>query len=204
VNVTEPNGAAWHARGQGFESPYLHQKSVTQTIDLKKTTLGDSSDVIPCFTYKYYFKSGHVNVGTKTFRTAGSAITNYPAQQLAQGRAKNTATNTFYKQAVRIMKRVENAMVVDDVHTEVPSYFIECLLFNCPNELFGKATWTATIKGLIFHIWDSLEGDEPDDVDLRWVEVNHCKWLFHSAQKWSRQDGRAFAKAAWNYLGLAS
>jgi len=27
VNLYEHNALAWHARGQGFESPYLHEKS---------------------------------------------------------------------------------------------------------------------------------------------------------------------------------
>lgn len=192
--------------GSALEVKFPRQvdTSGTTAIRVNSSSARVDADLVPCFTYKYYFTSGQVNVGTKTFRTSGNPITNYPAQQLAQGRTKNTATKSFYKQAVRILKRVENAMVADDVHTEVPSYFIECLLFNCPNDLFGRTTWTDTIKALLFHIWDSLEGDEPVATESRWVEANHCKWLFHSAQKWSRQDGRAFAKAAWNYLGLAS
>ncbi len=83
----------------------------------------------------------------------------------------------------------------------MPSYFIECLVYNCPNTILNRSTWVDTITGVLGHIWNELQGDsEPDDEDARWLEVNECKYLFHSAQKWSRKDGRDFAYAAWNYL----
>jgi hypothetical protein len=53
---------------------------------------------------------------------------------------------------------------------------------------------------MLFHIWDNLQGDEP--TSGRWMEVNECFFLFHSNQKWTRSDGREFAKAAWNYFGF--
>jgi hypothetical protein len=115
---------------------------------------------------------------------------------------KNKDTKLSFKKAVRILKRVENAMVVAEKHREVPSYFIECLVYNCPNSILNRSTWIETIKGVLGTIWNELEGDEPSD--SRWMEVNGIKYLFHSSQKWTRQDGRDFAYAAWNYLGFAS
>jgi hypothetical protein len=60
------------------------------------------------------------------------------------------------------------------------------------------------VRGTIVHVYQGLEGDEPTDEAARWLEVNECKYLFHSAQKWTREDGRAFAQAAWNFLGYTS
>ena len=40
-------------------------------------------------------------------------ITNYPNQQLQNGIAKNQASATRFKKAVRVLKRIENAMVED-------------------------------------------------------------------------------------------
>jgi hypothetical protein len=118
-------------------------------------------------------------------------------------RDKNGKTNKYYKQAVRVMKRVENAMVTAGTHREVPSFFVECLVYNCPNEIFLRSTWTETIRGIIIHVYNGLEGVEPSNDEDRWREVNECKWLFSGAQDWTRKDGRDFAKAAWNYLGLS-
>ncbi len=162
------------------------------------------ADVVPCFDYRYYFSSSNYREGTKVFKKNGKSLENYPKQQLEKGREKNTRTKQYYKKAVRIMKRVENAMVTDGVHREVPSFFVECLVYNCPDRVFIEPTWTKTIEGIIVHIWQELEGTEPSIESERWLEVSECKYLFHSAQDWSRQDGRDFVKSAWNYLGYAS
>lgn len=162
------------------------------------------ADVVPCFDYRYYFAGSGSREGAKTFRKTTGSLINYPAQHLTNGRSKNTHTNGNFKKAVRILKRTENAMVTAGVHRAVPSYFVECLTFNCPDSTFMKSSWTEVVRGVIGHIWQSLDGTEPTDSSLRWLEVNKCKWLFATGQPWSRQDGRDFSKAAWNYLGYQS
>lgn len=162
------------------------------------------ADAVPCFSYCCYISPGRSRQGTRIFPKTGTSIVNYPVQQLENGKAKNTRTGYHFKKAVRILKRIENAMVADGTHCEMPSYFIECLAYNCPDALFSRATWTDIIRDMLGHIWDSLQGDEPSDENARWLEVNGCLYLFHSSQKWTRSDGRQFANAAWNYLGDAS
>lgn len=142
-----------------------------------------------------------VSRGAKTFRKSGDGLINYPQRHLANGRTKNNATNTCFKKVVRILKRVENAMYAGNIHRVVPSYFIECLVYNCPNPLLTPRTWTDTVRGVLVHIYNGLDGAEPSDTGSRWHEVNDCKWLFAPGQAWTRADGREFAAAAWNYLG---
>jgi hypothetical protein len=160
------------------------------------------ADVVPCFDFRYHFSSGGYRDGAKTFRKSGGSFVNYPKQHLEKGREKNTATNGYFKQAVRILKRVENLMFESNAHRAVPSFFVECLVYNCPNAILLRSTWVDTVRGLLGHIWEGLEGDEPEDNDARWLEVGGCKYLFHAAQDWTRKDGRDFAYAAWNYLGF--
>ncbi len=95
-------------------------------------------------------------------------------------------------------------MFTAGVHRAVPSYFMECLVYNCPNSILLRSTWVETVKGVLSHIFHELKGVEPDESDARWHEVNGIKYLFHSSQDWSRQDARDFAKAAWNYLELGT
>lgn len=95
-------------------------------------------------------------------------------------------------------------MVIEDIHREVPSFFVECLVYNCPDSILLRSTWADTIRGVITHIWNGLQGDEPSEDSDRWLEVNECKYLFNNEQAWTRADGRDFAKAAWNYLGYKS
>jgi hypothetical protein len=100
------------------------------------------------------------------------------------------------------MKRIENAMVENDIHEAVPSYFVECLVYNCPDTAFHRSSWVETTRSVIFEIWEGLQGEEPAEDHQRWNEVNECFYLFHAGQPWSRWDGRQFAHAAWNYLEL--
>lgn len=171
-------------------------------ITVHSSTSRVDADVVPCFDYRYYFKYGGHRDGTRIFPKTGYGFENYPTQQLSNGNAKNTRTGLNYKKAVRVLKRVENAMLDAKVHREVPSFFMECLVYNCPDAIFGRSSWTERVRGLLGHIWDDLQGDEPTQDSDRWLEVNECKYLFHALQKWSRADGRDFAYAAWNYLGF--
>lgn len=168
-------------------------------IQINSSSARVDADVVPCFSYKYYMKSG-TRTGTKIFKTTGNSVVNYPAQQLENGKAKNNRTGYVYKKGARLLKRIENEMAADGIFRELPSYFMECLAYNCPDSIFARSTWEERLRGMLAHIWDQLQGDEPDT--NRWVEVNDCFYLFHSNQKWTREDGREFSKAAWNYFGF--
>lgn len=169
-------------------------------IQINSSSARVDADVVPCFSFKRYMKTGSRD-GTKIFKKDGTNIVNYPRQQLDNGVAKNNRTGYAYKKGVRLLKRIENSMANDGTFRELPSFFMECLAYNCPDSVFTLDTWEERLKGMLFHIWDELQGDEPESG--RWVEVNNCFYLFHKSQKWSREDGRDFAKAAWNYLDLS-
>jgi hypothetical protein len=171
----------------------------TTAIQVNSSSSRVDADVVPCFSYAYYMKH-ETRTGTKIFKTDGDSVVNYPAQQLKNGIAKNNQTDYAYKKSVRLLKRIENTMAEDGTFRELPSYFIECLAYNCPDSVFICSTWTDCLRGMLVYIWNQLQGDEPSSG--RWIEVNGCYFLFHSRQKWSRKDGCEFAKAAWNYFGF--
>jgi len=177
--------------------------SGSTAFTVRSSTARIDADVVPCFDYRYHFATGGSRPGTRIVTKDNKHFENFPAQQLEKGNAKNTATRGFYKQTVRIMKRIENAMLEAGVHREVPSFFVECLVYNLPNSIILTPGWVETIRQALVHIWEGLQGDEPDENSERWLEVNECMYLFHLQQKWSRKDGRDFAYEAWNYLGYA-
>jgi len=172
-------------------------------IEVHASTARVDADVVPCFSHRGYFPSGESRTGTKIFTTTGLGFENYPDQHLENGREKNKSTGHAFKKTVRILKRVANEMFIEGDHREVPSYFVECLVYECPDVVFARSTWVGTVNDALVHIWDELEGGEPTDDSDRWLEVNECFYLFHSGQKWSRTDGRDFSQAAWNFLGFA-
>jgi hypothetical protein len=173
--------------------------SGSTAIQINSNSARVDADVVSCFSYRYYMKYESRD-GTKIFKTDGSSIVNYPAQQLENGKAKNIRTGYAYKKGARLLKRIENTMAEDGTFRELPSFFMECLAYNCPDDAFAHLIWTECLRAMLLHIWDNLQGDEP--TSGRWMEVNECFFLFHSNQKWTRSDGREFAKAAWNYFGF--
>ena len=173
-------------------------------INVASGTARVNADVVPCFDYRYYFSSYNYRDGTKLFSKNGTSIVNHPQQNLDNGRAKNNRTNHFFKKVVRILKRTANSMTTDGFHRSVPSFLVESLVYNCPNGFFILPTWTSTVKQVISHIWEGTQGSIEPSADERWLEVNEYKYLFSSAQKWTRKDAREFAHASWNYLELAT
>lgn len=173
--------------------------SGSTAIQINSSSARVDADVVPCFSFRYYMKHGSRD-GTKIFKKNGSNLVNYPGQQKENGTAKNNATNHAYKKGARLLKRIENIMAADGTFRELPSFFMECLAYNCPDYVFSHSTWTERLRAMLFYIWDNLQGDEPSE--NRWLEVNECFFLFHPGQEWTRKDGRDFAKAAWNYLGF--
>jgi hypothetical protein len=185
------------------EFPGQVDASGTVAIEVESSTARVDADVVPCFSYEYRFASGGHRDGTRVFRRTTGSFENFPQQQLDQGRAKNSRTNQRFKQAVRVLKRVENAMVGDNVHREVPSFLVECLVYNCPDRLLTPYSWSDRIRGLLVHIWDATQGDAEPGAHELWLEVNESKYLFGTHQSWTRGDARDFSKAAWNYLGFS-
>lgn len=169
-------------------------------IQINSSSARVDADVVPCFTYRYYMETGF-REGTKIFKKDRNSLVNYPKKQLENGIAKNNRTNHSYKKGARLLKSIENEMAEKDQFRELPSYFMECLAYNCPDGVFMHETWTECLKAMLYHIWSELQGDNEPEIN-RWLEVNECFYLFHANQEWNRKDGREFAQAAWNYLGL--
>lgn len=204
-----PYDGGWNPNRLRTELVLAMQAKFPHDIDLTGSTaiqINSSSarvdaDVVPCFSFRDYIE-GETRLGTKIFKKDGSSLVNYPQQQLDNGIAKNKRTNLSYKKGARLLKRIENEMAKEGEFRELPSYFMECLAYNCPDEVFIYKTWTECLKAMLCHIFKELQGDEP--TLNRWVEVNECFYLFHPKQEWNRKDGREFAQAAWNYLDLSN
>lgn len=172
----------------------------TTAFEVDTSTARVNADVVPSFTFKLYYSSGDFTRGTKVFKKDGSSTENYPNQQLEKGRAKNLRTNYNYKKTVRILKRLENELVGQGLCEPVPSYVLECLIYNCSEDNFSKTSWRTVIQGCLAEIFNHTLKAEPSD--NRWLEANGIKFLFHQDQKWTPGEIHRFASAAWDYMEL--
>ena len=104
------------------------------------------SDVIVATQFRRYTKfrsasdSEYVE-GICFFNSAGERIANYPKQHSENMTAKHQAASKRFKPIVRVFKNMRSRMIEDGlIKTGIaPSYYIEGLLYNVPNEKFTNS-----------------------------------------------------------------
>jgi len=177
-----------------------------KAFDVHETRTRVDSDVLAAFAHRRYSRNqvtGQISLqeGTKFYPDSGGQVENFPKQQYANGVAMNDATGRRFKGMVKALKNLRNEM--DDkaiaAAAPIPSFLIECLVYNVPNTQFNHTTYVADMKQVIYIAWDATNTEEGC---REWVEESGLKWLFRGGQKWTRQQANAFLYAAWNYDGL--
>ena len=125
-------------------------------------------------------------------------VVSYPQQHHRRGAKKEKATGGRFKRTIRMFKAARNHLVNRRAlkKEDAPSYFIECLIYNVPNQLF-KHELAPTYVGILK--W--LNTARLKDFECQNGQVP----LFGPApEQWSRKKARAFGKALqvmWNAWG---
>jgi hypothetical protein len=159
-----------------------------------------SADVVPSFQYRRYDNAARtvVQEGCKVFKSGSGSIVNGPQQQLDNGRAKNVATGQRYKNYVRALKHSENYLVTQAVIEAKPSYLMECLVWNVPNDILTSGDLVAGFRATLVWLWEHLNDSY---VREDWTEPNELKYLFHTSQKWTVKDAKEVVLETWRVLG---
>ena len=116
-------------------------------------------------------------------------VVSYPEQHRQRGSKKEQATNNRFKRTTRMFKAARNKLVSKAMLTkeDAPSYFIECLLYNVPDGLFG-AKLAPTYTGIL----DWLKSAKLKDFKCQ----NGRVLLFGpQPEQWSVKKARGFVKA---------
>jgi len=184
---------------------YFGNGAVTRgkkAFDIHENTYRVDADVVPCFEYRYYFRNWN---GTLTWNTGvafepdnGGRIHNYPEQNYKNGVTKNQNTSQRFKKIVRIVKNLRNEMNDNSAPAAkpIPSFLLECLAWNVPDNKYGNLTYRGDVGNVISVVYDATETDEKCK---NWCEENGLKYLFHVLQPWTRAQVNAFTVAAWNH-----
>ena len=115
-----------------------------KAVKIKANGNRRNSDVVVATEFRRYLfgATGPLYVpGICFFTSAGKRISNYPKQHSANLTAKHQATYQWFKPMVRILKNMRTRLIDDGVLAagSAPSYFIEGLLHNVPNDKFGTS-----------------------------------------------------------------
>jgi predicted nucleotidyltransferase len=176
----------------------------TKAFDVHENTYRLDADVVPCFEHRRFMGTPQSNwciSGTEFLSDNGERIINWPRQNYRNGVDKNAATGRRFKAVVRILKRLCNEMVANgyEVAEPIPSYLIECLVWNVPNEGFGHDQYRADVRYALAHLWNQIRAE---NTCSKWGEINELKYLFRAGQPWSRDRVNSFLHATWNYIGF--
>ena len=194
---------------EGALKSYFGKDGATRgnkAFDVHANSCRIDADVIPAFELRRYTGNTDAN-GADQFLSGvglrpdkGDLIKNWPQQHHENGITRNSETGRKYKRVIRILKRLRNKMQDDKISgaANVPSFLIECLVWNADPEAFLRDTYTATMRHLIADLWNRTRKDEDC---IEWGEVNELKYLFRTSQPWTRQQANSFLQAAWDYIG---
>lgn len=175
-----------------------------KAFDVHANTYRIDADVVPAFEHRRYhgtLEDHWYYSGTQIRPDKGKAIVNWPQQNYDKGVEKNNETARRFKAVTRILKRLRNEMADEDYAAAgpIPSYLIECLAWNVPNEGYGQDTLRADVRWALAHLWNNTRTDEMCN---EWGEVNELKYLFRVSQPWARLQVNDFLQAAWDYIGF--
>ena len=174
----------------------------SKAFDIKANTYRVEADVSAFFEHRRYTSATRYLSGVEMLPDDLSPprVRNWPEQHYENGVAKNEATSRRYKRITRILKSLSNEMASTGIKSaeEAPSFLIECLAFNAPNESYNYTSF----KPMVRHVLASLFNDTMSDEKCsEWGEVNELKYLFRASQPWTRIGAHQFLSDAWNYIG---
>ncbi|OVE86822.1 hypothetical protein B7W89_24735 [Agrobacterium tumefaciens] len=152
------------------------------------------ADVLACAEHRHY--DSYPAYGSPRFREGivfwlkdGTKIVNYPKQHSENCTRKHQDTNSYFKNTVRIFKNMRNRMINEGRIQDgmAPSYFLEGLLYNVPNNFFA-GTYTQTVTNCINYVLVS------DTSQFTCANKNH--WLIRNAPVcWAPEKFEAYMKA---------
>ena len=182
-----------------------------EAFDVHANTYRVDADVVAAFAYRLYTKKEFNFIigryltpyveppGTRFVADSGSIITNWPEQHYTRGADKNKNTGGRFKFIVRALKRLKFYLIDKNIGAAkpIPSYLIECLMYNVPDTTFGGDSYKANMRNALLTCFSATQTDENCS---KWMEVNGIKFLFHPSQPWTRQQAYDFVLAAWSYV----
>ena len=128
---------ALRALGQGFGIALVGQGN--KSIKLKGASCRLAADIVVCIEYRRYtsYRSYVEGIAFQALQDKHWVV-NYPKLHHENGAQKGRRTGDRYKRAVRMFKSARNHLeTTGQISSKlVPSYFLECLLYNAPDSAY--------------------------------------------------------------------
>ncbi len=177
-----------------------------KAFDIHENTYRVDADVVPCFEYREYtgnfdrYGNAEYLSGVEFVSDSGLYVINWPRQHYDNGVLKNRQTGNRFKYITRAMKRLRYEMtdIGYDSAKPIPSFLLECLFWNVPNDGFQAEQYFDNVRWCLAYLCNDTENDE---LCGTWTEVNQVKPLWGLEQAWTRAQAKAFLEDTWCYIG---
>jgi uncharacterized protein YbaA (DUF1428 family) len=117
-----------------------------KAVKIKANGTRRNADVVICFQYRRYLRfvseDDQEYIPGIIFPSQSSGeIINYPKRHSENCTTKHRGTHSYFKPTARILKNMRSRLVADGKIPAgtAPSYYLEGLLYNVPNEKFGTS-----------------------------------------------------------------
>lgn len=158
-----------------------------------------NADVLIASEFRRYYEfrswqDQRYDEGVCFFPAGSSMIENFPKLHSDNCTTKHQDTNSYFKPMVRIFKNMRNTMIENGLLADgmAPSYFIEGMLYNVPNDKFGgtyQETWINCFNHIVTADRDEL------------VCASYMHWLVrdNSPTSWPVANFNTFTAALREY-----
>lgn len=163
-------------------------------IKVAKNSNRLDADIIVCNQFRKYEQFTSIltpYIEGITFNSkSGRNIISYPKVHYENGSIKNSETNNMFKPNVRLFKNARSHMIKNGIIEEslAPSFFIECLLYNVPNNLF-VSKYSDTYLKVISWLADIVINDEYDTL---MCQDEQLELFGDSPEQWNKEDAAKF------------
>lgn len=177
-------------------------KPGTKAIKIDASNSRRNADVVVASEYRRYHKFNSIwdeshTKGIGFLDSAGTLIANFPNQHCENLTSKHQATHNRFKPTVRMFKNMRTKLVGDGVIADgiAPSYYIEGLLYNVPNDNF--------VSGESERVYNILKWLGETQDRSKFVCANEQYYLLfdNSPVCWPKVNGATFVDAViklWN------
>lgn len=174
----------------------------SKSFDIKENTYRVEADVAAFFEHRRYDEYGNYISGVELVPDDYDPprVRNWPEQHYNNGVRKNEETARRYKRMVRILKSLSNEMGSVGIKSaqRAPSFLVECLVWNVPNQNFSFSEYKPLVRSTLAYLFNNTRNDNECS---EWGEVSELKYLFRGSQPWTREDAHNFVSDAWEYIG---
>lgn len=128
-------------------------------------------------------------------------VVNFPKEHYQNGVNKNSSSNTngWFKPTVRILKNIRHYLVHNNLldKKKAPSYFLEGLTYNIPNNSFGNS-YTTTLLAILKYCLARLNSN---DIDSFVCQNEQLKLFGNSPEQWNIPDLLEYLSKTIDLLG---